>query len=84
VSASVAIVTGARQGIGRATTIGPARDFSALVLVARHGANLDARATIVTEAGAEAPLVDADLAKRRPRRRSATRACPGSGESMRC
>lgn len=38
---SVAIVTGASQGLGRSTAIRLARDFSALVLVARDRANLD-------------------------------------------
>ena len=33
---SVAIVTGASQGIGRATALRIARDFSAVVLVARN------------------------------------------------
>ena len=38
---SVAIVTGASQGIGRSTAIRLARDFAALVLVARDRANLE-------------------------------------------
>jgi 3-oxoacyl-[acyl-carrier protein] reductase len=41
VAKSVAIVTGASQGLGRSTAIRLARDFSALVLVARDRANLD-------------------------------------------
>jgi pimeloyl-ACP methyl ester carboxylesterase len=41
VSKSVAIVTGASQGIGKATALRLARDFSALVLVARDRANLE-------------------------------------------
>ena len=40
-SNSVAIVTGASQGIGQATAIRLARDFSALVLVARNRAHLE-------------------------------------------
>ena len=46
-SKSVAIVTGASQGIGQATAIRLARDFSALVLVARNRANLEQTAKAV-------------------------------------
>ena len=62
-SKSVAIITGASQGIGRATAIRLARDFSALVLVARSRANLDETAEAVRGAGAEALVIDTDLAK---------------------
>jgi 3-oxoacyl-[acyl-carrier protein] reductase len=41
---SVAIVTGASQSIGRATALRLARDFSAVVLVARNKDNLEATA----------------------------------------
>jgi NAD(P)-dependent dehydrogenase (short-subunit alcohol dehydrogenase family) len=41
---SVAIVTGASQGIGRATALRLARDFSAVVLVARNKDKLEATA----------------------------------------
>jgi NAD(P)-dependent dehydrogenase (short-subunit alcohol dehydrogenase family) len=61
---SVAVVTGASQGIGRATGIRLARDFSALVLVARNRANLEQTAGAVKAAGAEALVVDADLSQR--------------------
>lgn len=59
----VAIVTGASQGIGRATAERLARDFSAVVLVARNGGELKQTAAAVTSAGSE-PLVYAlDLRK---------------------
>ena len=60
-SNSVAIVTGASQGIGRATGIRLARDFSALVLVARNRAHLDETAEAVKAAGANALVIDVDL-----------------------
>ena len=62
-SNSVAIVTGASQGIGRATSIRLAHDFSALVLVARNRANLEQTAEAVRGAGAEAIAIDIDLAQ---------------------
>jgi short-subunit dehydrogenase len=51
---SVAIVTGASQGIGRSTAIRLARDFSMLVLVARDHVNLEQMAESVRAGGAEA------------------------------
>ncbi|MGH8258573.1 MAG: SDR family NAD(P)-dependent oxidoreductase, partial [Steroidobacteraceae bacterium] len=61
---SVAVVTGASQGIGRATAVRLARDFSALVLVARNRAHLEQTADAVRAAGARVLLLDTDL--RRP------------------
>ncbi len=62
-SNSVAIVTGASQGIGKATAIRLARDFSAVALVARNRAHLEQTAEAVRAAGAEALILDADLAQ---------------------
>jgi len=58
---SVAIITGASQGIGRATAIRLARDFSGVVLVARDKDNLDVAATDVRSLGAEAQAFALDL-----------------------
>ncbi|AWN41295.1 SDR family oxidoreductase [Methylobacterium durans] len=60
---TVAIVTGASQGIGRATAVRLARDFSALVLVARNRAKLEDTAAAVKAAGSELLVIDADLAE---------------------
>ena len=60
---SVAIVTGASQGIGAATAIRLARDFACLALVARNRANLEQTARAVQQAGAQALIIDADLAE---------------------
>ena len=62
-SSSVAIVTGASQGIGQATAIRLARDFSSLVLVARDRGNLERTAAAVRTSGAEALVIEADLAQ---------------------
>jgi 3-oxoacyl-[acyl-carrier protein] reductase len=58
---SVAIVTGASQGIGRATAIRLARDFSAVVLVARDNNHLEKTAGDVRCVGAEAVVCAIDL-----------------------
>jgi 3-oxoacyl-[acyl-carrier protein] reductase len=58
---SVAIITGASQGIGRATAIRLARDFSAIVLVARDKDNLETTAAEVGSLGAEAMAFALDL-----------------------
>jgi 3-oxoacyl-[acyl-carrier protein] reductase len=60
---SVAIVTGASQGIGRATPIRLARDFSAIVLAARNAAALAEVAAAVKSAGAEPLICELDLSK---------------------
>jgi 3-oxoacyl-[acyl-carrier protein] reductase len=58
---SVAIVTGASQGIGRATAVRLARDFSVVVLVARDQEGLDDAAAAVRRAGAEPMAKAVDL-----------------------
>jgi 3-oxoacyl-[acyl-carrier protein] reductase len=58
---TVAIVTGASQGIGRATALRLARDFSAVVLVARDKDNLQKTAGEVTSLGASAIVLALDL-----------------------
>ena len=58
---SVAIVTGASQGIGRATALRLARDFSAVVLAARNQDELQTVAAEVKAAGAEPQICALDL-----------------------
>jgi 3-oxoacyl-[acyl-carrier protein] reductase len=60
---SVAIVTGASQGIGRSTSIRLARDFSAIVLAARNATALAEVAKAVKSAGAEPLICELDLSK---------------------
>jgi 3-oxoacyl-[acyl-carrier protein] reductase len=60
---SVAIVTGASQGIGRATAVRLARDFSAVVLVARNQDELQKTAAAICSAGAEPEIYALDLAE---------------------
>jgi 3-oxoacyl-[acyl-carrier protein] reductase len=58
---SVAIVTGASQGIGRATALRLARDFAAVVLTARQEDELTKTADAVKSAGAEPLICALDL-----------------------
>ena len=60
-SRAVAIVTGASSGIGRATAIRLARDFSAVVLAARGAAALSEVAEEVRAQGAEPLAIEIDL-----------------------
>lgn len=60
-SQSVAIVTGSSAGIGKATAIRLAHDFSAVVLAARNAAQLGDIAEQVRANGAEPLVVDLDL-----------------------
>lgn len=60
---SVAIITGASQGIGRATALRLARDFSVAVLVARDKDHLDKTAFKINSLGVEAVVFALDLRK---------------------
>ncbi len=60
---SVAVITGASQGIGQATAVRLARDFSAVALVARSRANLEKTAALVRDSGAQALVIDADMSE---------------------
>ena len=62
-SNSVAIVTGASQGIGSSTAIRLACDFSSIVLVARNRAHLEGTAAAVKAAKAEPLIIALDLAE---------------------
>ena len=60
---SVAIVTGASQGIERSTAIRLTRDFSAVVLAARSAKALEEVATVVKSVGAEPLALAVDLSQ---------------------
>lgn len=59
----IAVVTGASQGIGRASAIRLAKDFGGIVLVARNAEKLAETAKEVVQAGADALIVDIDLSQ---------------------
>jgi 3-oxoacyl-[acyl-carrier protein] reductase len=60
---SIAIVTGASQGIGGSTAIRLAKDFSAVVLVARNAQELEETAAQVRQNGAEPLAIALDLSQ---------------------
>jgi 3-oxoacyl-[acyl-carrier protein] reductase len=62
-SNSIAIVTGASQGIGRATALRLAQDFSGVVLVARNQDELQQTSAAVNAAGAESLVYALDLSE---------------------
>jgi NAD(P)-dependent dehydrogenase (short-subunit alcohol dehydrogenase family) len=60
---SVAIVTGASQGIGRSTAIRLARDFTHIALIARNGTALEEVAGEIRKQGAEPLAIAMDLSQ---------------------
>jgi 3-oxoacyl-[acyl-carrier protein] reductase len=60
-SNSVAIVTGASSGIGKATALRLARDFGAIVLAARSGEKLAEVGQQVKATGADPLVLELDL-----------------------
>ena len=60
---SIAIVTGASQGIGRSTAIRLAKDFSTVILVARNADTLAEVENAVRSAGAEPRSIALDLSR---------------------
>ena len=58
---SVAVITGASQGIGRATALRLARNFSSLVLIARSEEHLQETAQKAKSCGAESLVLPLDL-----------------------
>lgn len=81
---SVALVTGASQGIGRATAVRLARDFSAVALAARNRDALTEAAAEVERAGAQPLVCNLDLVNRMRRTPLWGLFSIGSGGSMRC
>jgi 3-oxoacyl-[acyl-carrier protein] reductase len=60
-SESVAIVTGASSGIGRAAAVRLARDFRAVVLIARNGEKLGEVGDLIKTVGARPLILEMDL-----------------------
>jgi 3-oxoacyl-[acyl-carrier protein] reductase len=83
-SKTVAIVTGASSGLGSATAIRLARDFSGVVLAARRAAMLSEVAEIVRAQGAEQLVLEIDLMARLRPKASLTALLQSSAGSMRC